>query len=162
MQGGAAPTRKRKNMDYQLEQDSYSKLEVQGLLDRYVQSECDKVRTEYSKKLKTAETERDALKPKDKSETELALDKRVTELSKRERTLALKEINVPTEFADLLRDDADFSKLADLFSGMQGGYVPTDHKDGSKITKEDFSAMSYSKQAELYAQNPELYNLLTK
>jgi predicted transcriptional regulator len=76
MQAGAVPTRKREIMDYQLEQDSYSKLEVQGLLDRYVQSECDKVRTEYSKKLKTAETERDALKPKDKSETELALDKR--------------------------------------------------------------------------------------
>lgn len=81
-------------MDYQLEQDSYSKLEVQGLLDRYVQSECDKVRTDYSKKLKTAEDERDALKPKDKSETELVLDKRATELSKRERMLALKEINV--------------------------------------------------------------------
>ena len=149
-------------MDYQLEQDSYSKLEVQGLLDRYVQSECDKVRTEYSKKLKTAETERDALKPKDKSETELALDKRAAELSKRERTLALKEINIPAEFADLLRDDADFSKLTDLFREAQGGYVPADHKDGSTITKEDFNAMSYSKQAELYARNPELYNLLTK
>ena len=163
VQGGVAPTRKRKNMDYQLEQDSYSKLEVQGLLDRYVQSECDKVRTDYSKKLKTAEDERDALKPKDKSETELVLDKRATELSKRERMLALKEINVPAEFADLIRDDADISKLSDLFRGVQGSYVPADHKDGgSTITKSDFSAMSYSKQAELYAQNPELYELLTK
>lgn len=90
-------------------------------------------------------------------------DKRATELSKRERMLALKEINVPAEFADLIRDDADISKLSDLFRGVQGSYVPADHKDGgSTITKEDFSAMSYSKQAELYAQNPELYELLTK
>lgn len=150
-------------MNYDLLQDTYTQLEVQGLLDRFIQSECDKVRTDYAKRMKAVEDERDALKPKDKSEAELALDKRAAELARRERTLALKELGAPAELSELLRDDADVSKLSGLFEGAQGGYVPADHKrNGGAVTKEDFDNMSYSQQAELFAKNPELVQLLAK
>ena len=136
----------------ELTQESYTKTEVQGLL----QSECDKIRTEYSKKLKTAEAERDALKPVEKSQAELDLEKRAAELSKRERVLACREAGLAPELADLLRDDADLSKLSELLAAGQG-YEPTGHKKDSGLTREQFQAMSYSEQAELYAQNPNIF-----
>ena len=135
----------------ELTQESYTKTEVQGLL----QSECDKIRTEYSKKLKAAEAERDALKPVEKTQAELDLEKRASELSKRERVLACKEAGIDGAFADLLRDDADLSKLTDLLATGQG-YQPTSHKKTDGLTKEAFQAMTYSEQAALYAENPNI------
>ena len=136
----------------ELTQENYSKAEVQGLL----QSETDKVRTEYSRKLKAAEAERDALKPPAKTEAEIALEAKAAELSKRERVLACKEAGIDGAFADLLRDDADLSKLTELLTTGQG-YQPSGHKKDSGLTREQFQAMSYSEQAELYAQNPNIF-----
>ena len=135
----------------ELTQENYSKAEVQGLL----QSETDKVRTEYSRKLKAAEAERDALKPPAKTEAEIALEAKAAELSKRERVLACKEAGIDGAFADLLRDDADLSKLTELLTTGQG-YQPSGHKKTDGLTKEAFQAMTYSEQAALYAENPNI------
>lgn len=140
-------------MAYELNQESYSKSEVEALL----QSETDKVRTQYSQKLKAAEKERDALKPAVKTEAEIALDARAAELSKRERVFACKEAGIDIAFADMLAPDADLSKLSELLN-KAGAYVPgSKNKDtGGSMTKEQFAALPYSKQAKIYAENPEL------
>lgn len=135
----------------ELTQESYTKTEVQGLL----QSECDKIRTEYSKKLKTAQDKVAELTPPTKSESELALEAKAAELSKRERVLACREAGLAPELADLFRDDVDLSKLPELFGTMQG-YVPGGHKKDGGLTREQFQSMSYSEQAELYAKNPNI------
>lgn len=145
-------------MDFQLEKENYSKEEVQGLLDRFVQSECDKVRTDYSKRLKAAEAERDALKPAEKSRAELDLEARTAELSKRENALALREAGLAPELADLLQADADITKLSELLNAG-AGYVPAGHKQ-SGLSKAEFDSMSYSQRAALYEQDPNLVNTL--
>ena len=136
----------------ELSQETYTKAEVQSLL----QSETDKVAAEYSEKLKAAEAERDALKPKEKPQAELDLEARAAALSKREREFACKEMGLDTAFADLLREDADLSKLSELLAAVQG-YEPVGHKKTDGLTKEAFQAMSYSEQAALYAENPSIF-----
>lgn len=140
----------------ELTQESYTKAEVQGLL----QSETDKVRTDYSRRLKAVEQERDALKPAEKTQAELDLEKRTAELSRRERALACREAGIDPAFADLLRDDADLSKLPELFKA-DTGYRPSGHKsNGNSMTKEEFAALPYSKQAQLFQENPDLYKTM--
>lgn len=140
----------------ELTQESYTKAEVQGLL----QSETDKVRTDYSRRLKAVEQERDALKPAEKPPAELDLEKRTAELSRRERAFACREAGIDPAFADLLRDDADLSKLPELLK-VDTGYKPGGHKtNGSGMTKEAFAALPYSKQAQLFQENPDLYKTL--
>lgn len=146
-------------MDYQLEKETYTAEETKALLDKFTKSESDRVRTEYSRKLKAAEAELEALRPKRKSEAELALDTRAAELSKREKALALREAGLAPELADLLHADADVSKLAELLQAG-AGYQPTGHRQNGGLTREAFQAMSYSEQAKIYAENPDIINSL--
>ena len=62
--------------------------EQMALVSKYVQSETDKVRTDYSKKLKDANDEITRLKPVEKSESEKALEERISALEAREREIA--------------------------------------------------------------------------
>lgn len=141
---------------FELVQETYTKAEVQGLL----QSETDKVRTDYSRRLKTVEQERDALKPAEKTQAELDLEKRAAELSRKERAFACREAGINPAFADLLRDDADLSKLPELLK-VDTGYKPGGHRaNGGSMTKETFAALPYSKQVQLFQENPELYKTL--
>ena len=146
-------------MDYQLEKETYTAEETKALLDKFTKSEADRVRTEYSRKLKAVEAERDALKPAEKSEAELALDTRAAELAHRERVLACKEAGVDAAFADLLKDDADLTKLGELLQAGTG-YQPTGHRQIGGLTREAFQAMSYSEQAKIYAENPNIIDTL--
>lgn len=145
-------------MEYHLEKENYTRVEVQGLLDKFVQSECDKLRTTYSQRLKVAEAELETLRPKQKSEAELALDTRAAELSKREKTLALREAGLAPELADLLHADADISKLVEVLNAG-AGYVPAGHKQSS-LTKAEFEKMSYSEQAKLFEENPNIFDMM--
>ena len=146
-------------MDYQLEKETYTAEETKALLDKFTKSEADRVRTEYSRKLKAVEAERDALKPAEKSEAEIALDTRAAELSRREKALALREAGLAPELADLLHADADVSKLAELLNAG-GGYQPTGHRQNGGLTREAFQAMPYSEQAKIYAENPNIIDTL--
>lgn len=143
-------------MEFEFERkDSYSFEDVQGLLSRFVQSETDKVRTDYSKKLKTVQEQLDSVKPKEKTEAEKALDKRQAELDKRERILNCKSANIPEEYACYFTADADFSKLGELFKNASG-YVPTCHRKSDGITRAEWDALDYAAQVDLFAKNPEL------
>lgn len=143
-------------MDFEFERkETYSFEDVQGLLSRFVQSECDKVRTEYSRKLKAVQDELAAVKPKDKSDAEIALDKRQAELDQREKVLNCKAANIPEEYAGYFTADADFEKLGKLFAG-NSGYIPQDHRKSDGMTRDEWNELDYSAQADLFAKNPEL------
>lgn len=150
-----------------------------ALVNKYVQSETDKVRTDYSKKLKDANDEITRLKPVEKSETEKALEERISALEAKEREIAnkeramtiadkLKEKELPTELAKYLNVGDDMDKTIEELGSVFGNYFlngtnkPGNHQTNKGITKADFKKMSYAERAKLYAENPTLYNALNK
>ena len=153
--------------------------EQMALVSKYVQSETDKVRTDYSKKLKDANDEITRLKPVEKSETEKALEERISALEAKEREIAnkeramtiadkLKEKELPTELAKYLNVGDDMDKTIEELGSVFGNYFlngtnkPGNHQTNKGITKADFKKMSYAERAKLYAENPTLYNALNK
>lgn len=143
-------------MDFDFERkESYSFEDVQGLLSRFVQSETDKVRTDYAKRLKAVQEQLDSVRPQEKSEAEKALDKRQAELDEREKLLNCKAAGIPEEFAAMFSHDADFSKLGELFKNA-AGYIPQDHRKSDGMTRDEWNKLDYSAQADLFAKNPEL------
>lgn len=149
------------------------------LIQKYVQSETDKVRTDYSQKLKTANDELAKYKPKEKSGAEKALEDRITALENREKELAnkekamtvaakLKEKELPEGLAKYLSVGDDMDKTIDEVGALFGNYFldgsnkPGNHTTNKGITKEDFQKMSYGERAKLYQDNPALYQVLAK
>lgn len=148
-------------------------------VNKYVQSETDKVRTDYSKKLKDANDELAKYKPVEKSDEEKALEERVATLEAKERELAerekamtiankLKEKELPVDLAKYLNvgDDIDttIEELGTVFGNyfLEGSNKPTNHNTYKGLTKKDFVQMSYGERAKLYAENPTLYSALSK
>lgn len=154
--------------------------EQMALVSKYVQSETDKVRFDYSAKLKNVNEELAKYKPKEKSDAEKALEERITALENREKELAskekamtiankLKEKGIPTELAQYLSvgdDNVDetVEKVGALFGNyfLDGTSKPTNHNTHKGITREDFKRMGYAERAKLYSENPELYKALNK
>ena len=153
--------------------------EQMALVQKYVQSETDKVRTDYSAKLRTANEELAQYKPKEKSETEKALEERIATLEAKERDIAnrekamtiankLKEKELPADLAKYLNVGEDIDKTIEELGAVFGNYFlggsnkPSNHNTNKGITKKDFAKMSYSERAKLYAENPTLYNALSK
>jgi len=137
--------------------------EQQKHVEKLVQSETDKVRTEYSQKINELKEQI----PKPKDEKELELETRVKELEHKEKMLDLKsnltDKGFNVKLADYLRTDADVEKLTELLKSNNNDYVPSNKKKtDSKITKEDFKNMGYFERAKLYQDNQELYKQLTK
>ena len=153
--------------------------ETKAQVEKLLQSETDKIRTEYSQKLKTVNEELNQYKPKEKSETEKALEERIAKLEAREKeinareqsmTLAskLKEKNLPTELAKYINVGDDMDKTIDEVGAMFGNYFldgtnrPTNHSTNKGITKKEFQKMGYAERAKLYSENPQLYEALSK
>lgn len=149
--------------------------EVQKLL----QSHEDRIRTDYSKKLKDANDELAKYKPVEKSDEEKALEERVATLEAKERELAerekamtiankLKEKELPVDLAKYLNVgediDATIEELGTVFGNyfLEGSNKPTNHNTYKGLTKKDFVQMSYGERAKLYAENPTLYSALSK
>lgn len=150
-----------------------------ALVQKYVQSETDKVRTDYSQKLKTANDELAQYKPKEKSDAEKALEDRITALENREKEIAnkektmtiankLKEKELPEGLAKYLSVGDDVDKAIDEVGALFGNYFlsgsnkPGNHTTNKGVTKADFKKMSYSERAKLYSENPTLYEALNK
>ena len=146
-------------------------------VQKYAQSEADKVRTNYSKQLKDVNDELNKYKPKEKTEEEKSIEARIkaledreAEISKKERQVQVKgkleELGLPTGLADYLnfKNDEDIEKvggeLAKYF--LENGNKPTNHSKSKPVTKEQFNKMSYAQRAQLYQDNPELYKALSK
>lgn len=153
--------------------------ETKAQVERLIQSETDRVRTEYSQKLKTVNEELSQYKPKEKSESEKALEERIAKLEAREKELAnkeqsmtlaskLKEKNLPTELAKYINVGDDMDKTIEEVGAMFGNYFldgtnrPTNHSTNKGITKKEFQKMGYAERAKLYSENPQLYEALSK
>ena len=149
------------------------------LVKKYVQSETDKVRTDYSKKLKDANDELTKYKPQEKSDSEKALDERISALEQREKAMAdkeramtiaqkLKDKGIPESLAQYLNlgedIDADVEKVGTALGNyfLDGTDKPFNHRTNKGITKEDFKKMSYSERAKLFNEDNALYKILSK
>ena len=162
-------------------------LNIEGLtqeqieaVQRIIQSETDKVRTKYSSELKTVNDELAHYKPKQKSESELALEQRIANLEAKEKELAnkeramtiadkLKAKGLPCELAQYLNVGEDIDGSIDKVGDALGNYFlgqvsnPSgNHSTNKGITKADFAKMSYAERAKLFQENNELYKALSK
>ncbi|EJT6153714.1 hypothetical protein N2W29_001789 [Clostridium perfringens] len=159
-----------------LEELNLSKEQLEGV-QKYVQAEGDKIRTKYSKQIKDLENK----VPKEKTEEELALEKRVKDLETREKELTRKETltnakvlltgkGLDSQLADYLNLEGvknletyvdDIAKV--VVKQTKNSYVPKGHeKADGNITKEQFSKMSYVERCNLYETNKQLYDILSK
>ena len=149
-------------------------------IKKILQSETDKVRTEYSKKLKDKDDELNKYKPKEKSEAEIELEKRLKvledkekEVNKKEKLLSISDEldkqGLPKQLAKYLQDTEDVTteieNLKKVFnnSKIDGSFKPDNHT-GTKdsITKDQFMKMSYKDRVNLFKTNKELYDRLSK
>jgi hypothetical protein len=149
---------------FDLEKDNYTKEEVTKLL----QSETDKVRTEYVKKVKELESKL----PPEKSEKELELEKKEQELLAKEREFKIRETleknQLPAELAKFLSTGEDIESVVNELSEvlnkhmLNNSYKPTNKKNNDGISKEQFAKMGYIERMNLFENNPELYSKLSK
>ena len=148
-------------------------------VQKYVQSETDKVRTDYSQKLRTANEELNKYKPVEKTDAEKALDERLKVLEQKEAELAakersqqiaskLKEKGLPEELASFINIgeniDEDVEKVGTALGNyfLNANYKPESHASNKGITKEQFRKMSYMERTKLFQENPELYKMLAQ
>ena len=153
--------------------------ETKAQVEKLLQSETDKIRTEYSQKLKTVNEELNQYKPKEKSDAEKALEDRISALEAKEKELAnkekamtiankLKEKELPEGLAKYLSVGDDVDKAIDEVGALFGNYFlngsnkPSNHTTNKGITKKDFQKMSYMERTKLFQENPTLYEALNK
>ena len=153
--------------------------ETKAQVEKLLQSETDKIRTEYSQKLKTVNEELNQYKPKEKSDAEKALEDRISALEAKEKELAnkekamtiankLKEKELPEGLAKYLSVGDDMDKTIDEVGALFGNYFlsgsnkPSNHTTNKGITKKDFQKMGYMERTKLFQENPTLYEALNK
>ena len=147
-------------------------------LKKVIQGAEDKVRTEYSKKIKELEGKL----PKKKSPEELSVEERLKTLEERERQADIRERKLNA--SNLLKDkglDTKLSKylsldgvedletyineIAEVVNAQSKGssYNPKGHKSsGNTITKDQFKKMSLMEKQKLYETDKDTYLALTK
>ncbi|ADK14735.1 DUF4355 domain-containing protein [Clostridium ljungdahlii] len=149
-------------------------------LNKSIQSETDKVRTEYSKKLKDATDELNKYKPVEKSDGEIEMEKRLKVLEDKEKEVAqkekvmnisnkLEERGLPKQLSKYLVGAEDLetsmAEIKELFNNaqIQNGFKPDSHKSKEdSITKEQFQKMGLMDRMNLFKTNQELYEKLSK
>ena len=148
--------------------------QLQGV-NKVIQSETDKVRTEYSKKIKDLESKL----PKQMTDEEKALDKRIKALEEREKAIAekeymttvqgkLKDKGLNEQLAQYLNvqgvEDLEtyIEDIAKVVGSQMQEYKPRGHESNVGVTKEQFSKMSYVERMNLFENNRALYDALSK
>lgn len=151
-------------------------------LNKKIQSETDRVRTEYSKKIKQMEEELKELRPKEKSQEQLDMEQRIKALEQKEKEVQAKErlLNINnklvekglpqglTKFLNVegLEDvETSLNELKEIFNNnaLNNSFKPQKHNSSKEaISKEQFNKMSYMERQKLYETNQELYNKLSK
>jgi len=144
-------------------------------VSKKVQSETDKVRTEYTKKLKKLEERITELEPTDLTPAEIEMKRRLDELEQKQREVEAKEalLNLQSKLAEyelpkslvtFLDGNADIEQFAKLIDAVviernKGlGYQPTPHVNSdTTMTKEKWNKMSYSQRVEVFNTNPDFY-----
>lgn len=157
-----------------LEELKLTEEQLQGV-NKVIQSETDKVRTEYSKKIKELESKL----PVEPTEEEKALQERIKALEEREKAIAQKEFE--TELQGKLKDkglneqlskylnvegvedlETYLEEVAKVIGNQIEGYKPRGHESNVGVTKEQFSKMSYVERMNLFETNRQLYDTLSK
>lgn len=146
-------------------------------VDKKVQSECDKLRTSYSKQIKNLEDKIKELTPVELSDTEKELNRRIEELEKSQKEVesqkaflslqdTLQGKGIDKALATFLKADVDVDAFVTAFNNAMKevtkdkGYVPDSHNAGDKITAEEWSRMKYSEKVDIMNKSPELYKRL--
>lgn len=146
-------------------------------VDKKVQSECDKLRTTYSKQIKDLEKKIEELSPVELSDTEKELNRRIEELEKSQKEVesqkaflslqdTLQSKGIDKALATYLKSDVDVEAFVTAFNSAMKevtkntGYVPDSHNTGDKITAEEWGKMKYSEKVEIMNKSPELYKRL--
>lgn len=133
--------------------------QLNDALTKEVQSSNDKIRTEYSKKVKELET----YKPIEKSAEQIELDNLRKELADTKFAKSLKDIGVEDNLAKFIKSDCDITELNTLVKGLaqsKNDFIPSLNMGDNSITKEQFRQMGISERTKIYESNPELYNQL--
>lgn len=134
---------------------------LNGVANKAIQSESDKVRTEYSKKVKELEQ----YKPKEKSAEQIELEQLKSELANTKFQKSLIDIGVSNDLGKYLKSDIDLDEFKTFYEGFNKtnqDYVAKNHAKDTGMTKEQFKALSYGEKAKLYTENPTLYAQLKK
>lgn len=142
-----------------LNEDQAQKLT--DVVTKSIQSETDKVRTEYSQKVKELEK----FKPVEKSETEIELENTKKELESIKFQSNLKKLGVTDDLVKYIRSDVDIEEFSQFYKGFapvtQNDFIPNQHNTGNNgITKEQFKSMGIVERTKLYSENPSLYQQL--
>lgn len=144
-------------------------------VQKYVQSREDRVRTDYSNKLKDVNNEFS----KYKSETEIQLEERIKALELKEQEIAnreramkisskLNEKGLPSELAKYLNLGEDIDESIEEVGSVVNNYFlnagnkPGNHSKQQSITREQFRKMSYMERSQLLDTNPELFKALSR
>lgn len=139
--------------------------DAQGKLSKLIQSETDKVRTDYSQRLKTANEEIEKYKPKEPTPEQVEYENTKKELNNLKFAMKLKEIGVSDDLAKYLKSDIDledFGKFYKGFNAQKQDYVAKKHIENAGVTKEQFKQMTIAEKTKIYETNPELYAQLRK
>lgn len=151
-------------------------------VNKMVQSSTDKVRTEYSQKIKTIECELEKYKPKEKSKNEIELEEKLKVLEQKEKDLLAKENQFKVSetlemnginkqlakylnFSDVEDMDNYIGEIKELLNKqlLSNSFNPKNHASNKdSITKEQFDSMNYSEKVKLYQENQELFERLSK
>lgn len=156
---------------------------VQEYVQSSLKNEGEKITKDYDEQIKGLSTTITDLKsklPVEKSETELALEKRLKvvedkekEVSKKERfnnlTSGLTNKGLSDELAKYLNIEgvedleAYIGEVANVIGKQLKSFKPsnTNHIP-TNVTKEQFNKMGYMERIKIYNENKELYNLLSK
>lgn len=144
-------------------------------IKKVIQSETDRVRTDYTTKIKDLEK----YKPVEKTPQEIALEERLKALEDREKVIQqqerqaqlqakLQEKGLDSQLYKYLNvgDDADtfINEFAEVMNKtlLDGSYKPSTHKANKDvITKEQFKAMGYTDRVQLMQTNRPLYDKLS-
>lgn len=163
---------------------------VQEYVKEVLRNEGDKIKTNYSKinddydnQIKELNTTIEDLKgklPVEKSETELALEKRLKVVEDREKeaakterynnlTSGLTDKGLSNELAKYLNIEgvedleAYIGEVANVIGKQLKSFKPSNTSHiPTNVTKEQFNKMGYMERIKIYNENKELYSLLSK
>ena len=132
---------------------------LNSAVDKTIQSENDKIRTEYSKKVKELEK----FKPIEQTSEQIELANLKKELADTKFSKSLKDFGVEDSLSKYLKSDIDVEEFGNFYKGFkqnQQDFVPSLNMSDTSITKEQFKKMGITEKTKLYESNPELYNQL--
>lgn len=147
--------------------------------NKAIQAAEDRLRTKYSKEIKSLEAKVVELTPVEKTEAEIAFEQRLADLERKEKETedkermvnlrsSLQSCDIDADFANYLNNDVDvkgFSEAIEKLVTMRltkGGYKPTGHQTNQPVSRAEYDKMSYDEKVELYRRDNDSWKRLKK